>query len=251
MKILPVKNYQEMSLEAGSYITEKVRQTPNINLGMATGGTPIGLYLYMIQEYKKNLISYKNVRTINLDEYVGLDKNNSNSYHYYMKEQLFEHIDIPANQIFLPNGMAGDLESECEKYDKIIENIGGIDLQILGIGENGHIGFNEPGTPFNSTTHIVELEESTREANARFFHHIDEVPKKAITMGIQSIMKSKEIILLVSGQSKKEAMEQLLTGKVTEEFPASILNLHSRVTAIVDEQALSLISFKELQESLL
>lgn len=239
MKIVQVKDYKEMSQKAAEVIIQKVKQENRINLGLATGGTPKGLYEAMIEDHRKNGTSYQNVTTFNLDEYIGLKEQDPNSYHYYMAESLFNHIDIPKFQTYLPNGLEDDYNHECERYDRLIKTLGGIDLQVLGIGQNGHIGFNEPGTSFQSSTHIVTLEESTRKANARYFNTLDDVPTHAITMGISSIMNSKEILLLVSGEEKADAMQKLLHGEVSEDFPASVLKRHSHVTIIADQKALS------------
>ncbi|MDR7244652.1 glucosamine-6-phosphate deaminase [Priestia megaterium] len=242
MNIIQVKNYSEMSAKAADMLISKLHEKPNMNLGLATGGTPKGLYDRLIQDHKEHGTSYKQVTSFNLDEYVGMKPQDPNSYHYYMADALFNHIDIDVSNTHVPNGLADTPEEECRRYDEMIQNHGGIDLQILGIGQNGHIGFNEPGTSFNSPTHIVTLEESTRKANARYFNSLDEVPTQAITMGIESIMKSKEILLLISGEAKAEAMYQLLNGEITEDFPASILKKHHCVTIIADQEALAKVS---------
>ncbi|PFP42213.1 glucosamine-6-phosphate deaminase [Priestia megaterium] len=242
MNIIQVKNYSEMSAKAADMLISKLHEKPNMNLGLATGGTPKGLYARLIQDHKEHGTSYKHVTSFNLDEYVGMKPQDPNSYHYYMADALFNHIDIDVSNTHVPNGLADTPEEECRRYDEMIQNHGGIDLQILGIGQNGHIGFNEPGTSFNSPTHIVTLEESTRKANARYFNSLDEVPTQAITMGIESIMKSKEILLLISGEAKAEAMYQLLNGEITEDFPASILKKHHCVTIIADQEALAKVS---------
>ncbi|WHY78809.1 glucosamine-6-phosphate deaminase [Neobacillus sp. WH10] len=239
MKIIEVKDYTEMSQKAAEYIIEKVCQNPKINLGLATGGTPVGTYKNLIEDHEKNGTSYQNVTTFNLDEYIGLSGENKNSYRYFMDEKLFNHIDINKNNTNIPRGDCKDIEEECLRYESLLANYGGIDLQILGIGSNGHIGFNEPGTTFTSQTHVIKLAPSTINANARFFKSIEEVPTKAITMGISTIMKSKEILLLVSGENKKEAIGKLLTGKVSESFPASVLKNHPCVTIIADKAAIS------------
>ncbi|MCM3194206.1 glucosamine-6-phosphate deaminase [Priestia megaterium] len=239
MNIIQVKNYSEMSAKAADMLISKLHEKPNMNLGLATGGTPKGLYDHLIQDHKEHGTSYKHVTSFNLDEYVGMKPQDPNSYHYYMADALFNHIDIDVSNTHVPNGLADTPEEECRRYDEMIQNHRGIDLQILGIGQNGHIGFNEPGTSFNSPTHIVTLEESTRKANARYFNSLDEVPTQAITMGIESIMKSKEILLLISGEAKAEAMYQLLNGEITENFPASILKKHHCVTIIADQEALA------------
>lgn len=239
MRIIEANNYQEMSNLAAEYIIKKIHHTPQMNLGLATGSTPLGTYSEMIEDYEKNRTSYAHVRTINLDEYVGLETNHPNSYKYFMKENLFDHINIAEGHTHIPNGTASNIEKECQAYEDLIKNQGGIDLQILGIGNNGHIGFNEPGTSFESKTHKVKLAESTRIANARFFNSIQEVPTHAITMGISTILKSKEILLLVSREEKNEAVKQLLNGPKNENFPASVLNTHQNVTIIGDKKALA------------
>jgi glucosamine-6-phosphate deaminase len=238
MKLIEVKDYQEMSRRAAEFIIDKVRTANAVNLGLATGGTPVGTYQYLIKDHKKNFTSYKQVTTFNLDEYVGLSGNNPNSYRYYMDDHLFNHIDIAASHTHIPQGDAEDLEKECRDYDQEIDKHGGIDLQVLGIGSNGHIGFNEPGTSFQSGTHVVDLTPSTREANARYFDTPAEVPTKAITMGIATILKSREILLLASGEKKQDALKQLFEGEADERFPASVLKHHPCVTIIADEAAI-------------
>lgn len=239
MNIIEVKNYQDMSKAAADYIITKVQQSPNLILGLATGGTPVGTYQCLVEDHQQNKTSYRNVKTFNLDEYAGLSKENPHSYHSYMNEHLFSHIDIESTNTHIPSGKIETIHAEPEAYEELIKQACGIDLQILGIGQNGHIGFNEPGTPFASNSHIVELAPSTIEANARFFETPDQVPTKAITMGINTIMKSKEILLLVSGENKREALSQLLDGKISEDFPASALLNHPNVVIIADEAALS------------
>ncbi|MBK5444486.1 glucosamine-6-phosphate deaminase [Peribacillus butanolivorans] len=239
MNIIKVQDYKEMSQSAANIVIRKVKENSKIKLGLATGGTPKGTYDTLIEDHMQNNTSYENVTSFNLDEYIGLDSNDPNSYHYYMDQSLFAHININKEQTYLPNGTADNLDKECTRFDKMIETLGGIDLQILGIGQNGHIGFNEPGTSFSSGTHVVALEESTRQANARYFDSIDEVPTHAITMGIATIMKSKEILLLISGEEKAETLKKLIHGEITEEFPASILKKHNNVTIIADQKALS------------
>ncbi|AIF44169.1 glucosamine-6-phosphate deaminase [Virgibacillus sp. SK37] len=239
MEIIKVKDYQEMSEKACDFIVEQLAATDQPVFGLATGSTPEGLYECLINKYKAKEISFADVKTFNLDEYVGLGQNNPNSYYYYMNKKLFDHIDIPSENAHLPQGNAVDLQKECKEYESRIDQAGKVDLQVLGLGLNGHIGFNEPGTPFSSRTHVVELDESTRKANARFFSSLDEVPTKAITMGIDSIMESKAIILLVSGKKKADALATLMNGQITEDFPASILQKHENVTIIADEEAMS------------
>lgn len=237
MKILVVKNKDELSRKSAEAIIDTVKQNPSAVLGLATGGTPLGTYQNLIRDRQENKTTYQRITTFNLDEYVGLDESHPNSYHQYMRTNLFDHLDIPRENTFLPDGTASDLEREANRYDKLIESRGGIHLQILGIGENGHIGFNEPGTPFSSQTHIVELTESTRKANARYFSSLDEVPTHAITMGIASIMKAKKILLLVSGEKKSQALYEVLHGNITEQVPATALRNHPALTIIADEAA--------------
>lgn len=241
MELMKVRNYEELSERAGEMVIEKVNALEKPVLGLATGSTPEGLYEYLINQYKAEKVSFEHVVTFNLDEYVGLEKEDINSYNYYMNEKLFKHLGIPAHQTYLPNGNALDLNQEAINYEKRIKQAGNIDLQILGLGLNGHIGFNEPGTPFTSRTHIVQLDESTRQANARFFISLDEVPTQAITMGIETIMESEQIVLLVSGEGKAEALKRVVNGKVSEEFPASILQNHNNVIIIADEAACKLL----------
>ncbi|WP_163538775.1 glucosamine-6-phosphate deaminase [Gracilibacillus sp. YIM 98692] len=239
MNIIHTKDYNNMSRKAAQYLLDKIKHKPDMTLGLATGGTPVKFYDYLVRDHQQQDTSYKNITTFNLDEYIGLDPKDTNSYHYYMNKHLFQQIDIPQEQTFIPNGLADNLLEECRQYEQTIDHHGGMDLQILGLGGNGHIGFNEPGTSFNQETHIVELAESTRQANARFFQDLNKVPTQAITMGIASIMKSKEILLLVSGEQKKEALHLLINGEVSTEFPASILKKHPHVTIIADEKALA------------
>ncbi|TKC16127.1 glucosamine-6-phosphate deaminase [Robertmurraya kyonggiensis] len=237
MKLITVKNYDEMSQKASSFILDLIQSKENPVLGLATGSTPEGLYRYLIEAYKEGKASFQHVTTFNLDEYVGIERADANSYYSFMQENFFKHVDISPSQTFLPNGKAADLQAECEDYEQLISNASQIDIQVLGLGLNGHIGFNEPGTPFSIRTHVVDLEESTREANSRFFESIDEVPTQAITMGIGTIMESKMILLLVSGEQKAEALVRLFTNEVSEEFPASILQNHPNVVIIADEAA--------------
>jgi len=238
VKIIQVEDGAELSKRAAALIIEKVRQKPTAVLGLATGSTPKGTYEELIKDHLQNGTSYANVKTINLDEYVGLPSENPNSYHYFMRENLFDHLNFTKGNHFIPDGMSQHLDRACQAYEELIRS-NPIDLQVLGIGQNGHIGFNEPGTPFDSTTHRVQLTRSTRKANARFFDHFNEVPKEAITMGISSILQSKEIILLASGVKKAEAINRLLKGALTITFPASALNKHDNVTIIADREALS------------
>lgn len=239
MKPLIAKDYEDMSLKACNIIMDKLQEIEQPNLGLATGSTPEGLYDCLIEQYNSDKISFKNITTFNLDEYIGLSAENPNSYRYFMDNKFFNKIDILPENTHIPNGVADNLEKECVRFEKSIQDKGGIDLQILGLGMNGHIAFNEPGTQFNSRTQVVDLAEATIEANARFFNSLDEVPKQAISMGIKTIMESKEIILLASGESKADAVAKLLNGVITEDFPASILQEHNNVTIIADEAALA------------
>lgn len=241
MRVVKVANYEEMSQKAADCIIRQVKEKPDSVLGLATGGTVTGTYQLLAKDHQKNGTSYRQILTVNLDEYIGISPEHEQSYHFYMKKRLFDHVQIPPENTYLPDGQAEDLEEECKRYDERIESLGGIDLQLLGIGVNGHIGFNEPGTPFDSKTHIVELSESTRKANARFFNTLEEVPKKAITMGIETIMKSKKILLLASGLKKAPIIRKLFQEGITEEIPASVLKKHENVVLIADEEALSLV----------
>lgn len=235
MNIVVVKSPEEIAEAGYKFIEDVVKSKENPSLGMATGSSPLGIYAWM----RKNKLDTSHVTTVNLDEYVKLPQKDKNSYHYFMQEQLFDYLPFQAT--YVPNGMASDLQEECKRYESIID-ANPVDLQILGIGENGHIGFNEPGTPFDSTTHIVELTESTRQANRRFFEKEEDVPTHAITMGIGSILKAKQILLVASGVKKAEAIKEMLQGEVNEECPATALQKHPNVTVIADQEALSLCS---------
>ncbi|MGA9173088.1 MAG: glucosamine-6-phosphate deaminase [Thermoactinomyces sp.] len=244
MQLIKAKDYQDLCQRAADVILKKVKGQMDVKLGLATGGTPQGVYRKLVEDVQRNRTSYRHVTTFNLDEYVGLPPYHPQSYHTYMNKNLFDFIDIPKQNIHIPNGMADNLEVECKRYERLIDQSGGIDLQLLGIGINGHIGFNEPGTSFRCHTHVVKLEKSTRIANSRFFSSLEEVPTHAITMGIASIMKSKEILLLVNGKRKAEALQRLIHGDVSEELPASVLKTHPNVTVIADEETLSSISIR-------
>lgn len=239
MKIIRAKDYDEMSALACEKLIGKFATVKNPVFGLATGDTPNGLYERLIQKYKQQEVTFQNATTFNLDEYVGYSKDNSKSYHYYMSERLFNHIDIPEDRAHVPNGCAEDLQQECRDYEEKIKQAGQIDIQLLGLGANGHIGFNEPGTPFDSRTEVVFLADSTRQSNARFFPSIDDVPKTAISMGIGTIMESEEILLLVSGEQKADILAHVLNSEPSEEFPATVLHMHENVTIIADEAALS------------
>ncbi|WMJ81779.1 glucosamine-6-phosphate deaminase [Clostridium sp. MB40-C1] len=239
MRIIVVDGYEEMSKKAANMVVSQVILKPDSVLGLATGDTPIGMYEEIISLYKNEEVDFSKVKTFNLDEYYGLSKENPQSYHYYMINHLFNHVNIYENNINIPNGMAQNIESECKNYDKKIVEVGGIDLQVLGIGVNGHIGFNEPDISFESETHLVNLDEKTIESNSRFFNSKEEVPTKAISMGIKTIMHSKKIILLACGSSKANAIFETINGKINPNMPASILQLHRDVVVIVDKEAAS------------
>ncbi|TQS74841.1 glucosamine-6-phosphate deaminase [Ornithinibacillus gellani] len=239
MQVIKVKDYAEMSEKACEWFVGKLKEMETPVLGLATGSTPEGLYDHLIQKYKDGEISFQDVKTFNLDEYIGLAGDNPNSYRYFMNEKLFNNIDIKQENTFVPNGVATDLEKECTDYEQLIKDAGGIDIQLLGIGSNGHIGFNEPGAKFDGRTHIENLAQATIDANARFFDSMDDVPKQAVTMGIGSIIESKEILLLASGENKADAIAGVIDGELTEALPASILKQHPRVTIIADEAALA------------
>lgn len=239
MRILVCKNYDEMSKKAAQMILSQVTLKPNSVLGLATGSTPVGMYKELVSMYNGNLIDFSEVKTFNLDEYYNLPKSNDQSYDYFMRDNLFNYINIKEENINIPNGMVEDIEKECERYDESIKKSGGVDIQVLGIGHNAHIGFNEPTINFERGTHLVNLKESTIEANARFFDSIDDVPKNAITMGTGSIFKARKIMLLACGEGKAEAIYNTVHGKVVPEVPASILQFHNDIVLILDEAAAS------------
>lgn len=243
-----VPTYDEMSVKAASIIISQLILTPTSVLGLATGSTPEGLYQQLIKKYKEGIFSFKEAFSFNLDEYVGLEPTHPNSYRYFMEEHLFSKIDLPKSHINIPYGNAPSPATECRRYEQAIRDAGGIDIQILGIGRNGHIGFNEPDVDFKSCTHVVGLDEKTIEDNARFFDTIEEVPKQAISMGIKTIMSSKKIILLASGEGKAEILYQMVYGKISPSVPASILQLHNDVTIICDEEAGKLLKNNQTEE---
>lgn len=232
MKLIYAKDYSDLSRKAANIISAQVILKPNSVLGLATGSTPIGTYKQLIDWFEKGDIDFSLARSVNLDEYVGINSDNEQSYRYFMDKHLFSHINIKKENTYVPNGKAVDLQEECKVYDALIQKVGGIDMQLLGIGHNGHIGFNEPDQAFEKTTHIVELGETTINANARFFDSIEEVPRKAITMGIKSIMQAQKILLIANGKDKEEIINKALNGPVTPAIPASILQLHPDLTVI-------------------
>jgi len=237
MRIVVVDNYEEMSKRAALMIASQVMLKPDSVLGLATGDTPLGMYKELIKLYNKKDVDFNEVRTFNLDEYYGLDRENPQSYYNYMNTNLFNTINIVRENINMPDGMAKDVDSSCVNYENKIKELGGIDMQVLGIGGNGHIGFNEPDVNFEAETHLVNLDEETIEANSRFFKSIKDVPVKAISMGIKTIMSSKKIILLANGLNKAKAIERAVNGKINPNIPASILQLHNDVTIIIDKKA--------------
>lgn len=241
MNVLIYDSEEQIGIAAGNYMCGQVLQKPNSVLGLATGSTPLKPYGQMIDLYKKGVVDFSKVTTFNLDEYVNLDVNDKNSYHSFMHENLFDHINIPADHINFLNGNAEDPEKECRDYEEKIKKAGGIDIQLLGIGSNGHIAFNEPADCFQRWSHVVTLKESTVKDNSRFFKSIDEVPTQALTMGIGSIMQAKKILIIAIGENKAKAIKQLIDGNVTPMCPASVLQFHTDVTLMLDKAAASLI----------
>lgn len=241
MKIVKAKDYNDMSRKAANIISAQVIMKPNCVLGLATGSTPIGTYAQLVDWYNKGDLDFSGVTTVNLDEYKGLTKDNDQSYYYFMNANLFSKVNINKERTFLPDGTEPDSVKACTDYNNIIASVGGVDLQLLGLGHNGHIGFNEPGTAFEAETHCVTLTESTVKANQRFFASADEVPKQAYTMGIKTIMQAKKILVVVSGEDKAAILKQVVTGPITPEVQASVLQLHNDVTIVADEAALSLL----------
>ena len=239
MKIYKAKDYKDMSRKAANIISAQVIMKPNCVLGLATGSTPIGTYDQLVEWYNKGDLDFSEVTTVNLGEYKGLPRTNDQSYYYFMHQHLFDRVNIDPERTNVPNGMEPDAEKECGRYEELIRSLGGVDLQLLGLGHNGHIGFNEPGEAFEKETHCVDLTESTIESNKRFFASADDVPKQAYTMGIKTIMQAKKILIVVNGENKADIVERAFFGPVTPEVPASILQLHNDVTLVGDEAALA------------
>ena len=239
MRIIKAADYQDMSRKAANIISAQVIMKPNCVLGLATGSTPIGTYQQLIEWYKKGDLDFSDVTTVNLDEYKGLPRTNDQSYYYFMHQNLFDQVNINPENTHLPNGMEPNSEKECARYESLIHSLGGVDLQLLGLGHNGHIGFNEPGEAFEKETHCVDLQERTIEANKRFFASADDVPKQAYTMGIKTIMQAKKILVIVSGEDKADIVAKAFFGPVTPAVPASILQMHNDVTFVGYESALS------------
>lgn len=236
MQIIKVKNYDEMSEKALEVVLGVVKNKPDAVLGLATGSTPLGLYAKMIEDHKNNGTSYAQCRTVNLDEYVGLDATSDQSYVYFMRENLFKFIDIKLENTNIPNGKADDTSAECARYNALLSELRQ-DIQVLGIGSNGHIAFNEPGTSFDAVTHVVDLAQSTIKDNSRLFNSIDEVPRQAFSMGLANIMNAKKIVVLANGAGKAYAVGELVNGEVREEVPATILRNHPDCILICDEAA--------------
>ena len=239
MQIIRATDYDHMSRMAANIISAQVIMKPDCVLGLATGSSPIGTYKQLVEWYEKGDLDFGDVTTVNLDEYRGLPKDNDQSYDYFMHSHFFDFVNINPERTFLPDGMNDDPEKECARYEEVIRATGGVDLQLLGLGHNGHIGFNEPGEVFEKGTHCVDLQPSTIEANKRFFASADDVPKQAYSMGIQTIMMAKKILVVVSGEDKAEAVKNAFFGPVTPKVPGSILQMHPDVTVVADEAALS------------
>ena len=240
MRVIRCKDYAEMSRVAGNLMAAEIIRNPSCTLGLATGSTPIGAYEHLVELYKSGDISFKDVKTYNLDEYRGLAHDHDQSYHYFMNENLFKHVDIKMSNTHVPDGSNPDADAACTEYDKMVEEAGGVDLQLLGIGNNGHIGFNEPGAVFVGPTHCVDLTESTIIANSRLFERIEDVPRQAYTMGIKTIMSAKRVVIVANGEAKAEAVKAMLEGPIDPMCQASILQIHPDVVVVCDEAALSL-----------
>ena len=239
MRIYKAKDYEEMSRKAAGIVSSQIIMKPDCVLGLATGSTPVGLYKQLIEWYRNGDLDFSGVRTVNLDEYKGISRENDQSYYYFMHQNLFDHVNIPAGNTHLPDGMEPDSEKECRRYEELIQSMGSVDLQLLGIGHNGHIGFNEPADAFDKLVHCVNLTQSTIEANKRFFASAEEVPRQAYTMGIQTIMRSKKILIIANGEGKADIVRDAFFGPITPMVPASVLQLHNDVTLVADEAALS------------
>ena len=238
MKIIQCKDYEEISVAAADEVAKVIREKKNPVLGLATGSTPVGMYEKLVKMYEEGELDFSDVTSVNLDEYYPISPDNVQSYRYYMNSFLFDHVNIDKNNTYIPNGNAEDPYGECVKYDSVLDSLEKIDLQVLGIGRNGHIGFNEPDESLYLGTHVTRLSESTVKANSRFFSESEKIPDRALTMGIGSIFKADKIILLASGESKRDAVKQVLSGKLTTACPATLLNLHPDVTLICDSGAM-------------
>jgi len=234
MEIIKVKDSDELGKKAAEIVAAKIKEQNESILGLATGSTPEKMYANLIEDYNAGDLSFSNTTTFNLDEYAGLASDHPNSYRYYMDHNLFNHIDIEKQKTYIPNGTANDLEAECTHFEELIKQTGTIDLQLIGLGLNGHIGFNEPGTSFDERTHVVRLKQSTRAVNARFFPSLNDVPKLALTMGIATILEAKQILFLVQGEHKADILKKVVHGDVTEDVPASVLQTHPNVILLTD-----------------
>ena len=241
MKIYSTKDYDAMSRKAADILASHVILKPDCVLGLATGSTPIGMYKQLIEWYNQGVLDFSQVHTVNLDEYRGLAPTHDQSYRYFMQHNLFDHVNVKPENTNVPDGLAADPEAECARYDQVIDSLGGTDVQVLGMGHNGHIGFNEPADHFPLGTHVVDLTDTTIDANARFFATRDDVPKQALTMGVKNIMQSRHILVVVSGADKAPIVKKAFFGPVTPQVPASILQLHPNVSIVADEAALSLL----------
>ena len=239
MRIIETKDYTDMSRKAANLIAAQIVTKPNCVLGLATGSSPIGTYDRLVEMYEQGDLDFSGISTVNLDEYKGLDRENDQSYYYFMHEHLFDRVNVVAERTNVPNGMEPDADKECKRYEELIASLGGVDLQLLGLGHNGHIGFNEPAEIFDKATHCVDLTESTIEANKRFFASVADVPRQAYTMGIGTIMRAKKVLLVVSGEDKADIVAKAFFGDVTPQVPASILQMHPDVTVVADAAALS------------
>jgi len=248
MEVIIKENYEELSKFAASIVCEQINNKPNSTIGLATGSTPLGTYKELIKLYEENKVDFSEVVSFNLDEYVGLEPDHSQSYRYFMKYNFFDHINIKSENYFLPDGMSKDISESCREYENKIKESGGIDLQILGIGANGHIAFNEPGSSLGSRTRVKTLTEKTIKDNSRFFENIDDVPRYAITMGIGTIMESRSIILLATGENKADAIAKTIEGPITAMVPATIVQLHQKAIIIIDREAGSKLKGKYLAE---
>ena len=241
MKIIVVENYKEMSKKSAEIVANIIKEKPDCVLGLATGDTPIGMYDHLVLGYEKGELDFSKVRTVNLDEYYPITPDNDQSYRYFMNEKLFDRVNIDKANTRVPDGTVKDVEAYCAEYEAEIDALGGIDVQVLGIGRNGHIGFNEPDGDLVPTTHLTALTDSTIEANSRFFASEADVPKHALTMGIESVFKARRIVIMASGENKAEAIRAMLKGNITTKCPASLLRLHPDVTLVCDKDAYSLV----------
>jgi glucosamine-6-phosphate deaminase len=245
MQIIKAENYQQLAILGANIIADQVKDKPNSVLGLATGSSPVGIYEKLVELYQKEHIDFSQVKTVNLDEYCSLSPSDPQSYHYFMEQHLFRYLNIKKENTHIPNGLEGDPQKACDDYNQLLESLGSVDLQLLGIGLNGHIGFNEPGEEFTNQTHCVDLSPITIAANARFFEDESLVPRKAYTMGIKSILHAEKILLIAAGEDKAEILKKALQGPITPQVPASILQLHKQVIVLCDQGA-----YSKLEESL-